>query len=93
VFSHGRKLSRNRPNQTLYCLLPTTWAYLNRPPEELYDIRKDPYQLHNLATDSRFANIKKNLGKQLDAFMTQQGDKGVATEMEALTRQMRGREK
>lgn len=67
-------------------------AYLHRPEEELYDIQNDPYQLHNLAANPRFSGIKKDLRTRLDAFMDQQGDRAITTEMEALTRQMKGRE-
>ncbi|MBZ4191951.1 sulfatase [Niabella beijingensis] len=63
--------------------------YVQRPEEELYDVVSDPWQLKNLAADSRYADIKTGLRSKLDGFMKQQGDKGIQTEMEALSRQPR----
>jgi len=36
-----------------------------RPAVELYLLTKDPYQLNNLANDSRYQKIKKKLLKKL----------------------------
>ncbi|NNU33346.1 hypothetical protein HK413_02710 [Mucilaginibacter sp. S1162] len=47
----------------------------------------DPFNLKNLADDPKYANVKAELDAQLTAFMKQQNDKGIETEMEALTRQ------
>ncbi|WP_346238836.1 sulfatase [Niabella insulamsoli] len=66
--------------------------YVTRPEEELYDVIKDPWQLHNLAAQPAYKNIKQKLKVQLDAFMKQQGDKGIATEMQAFSRQPRNEE-
>ncbi|MEI8045086.1 MAG: sulfatase, partial [Verrucomicrobiota bacterium] len=52
----------------------------HRPGEELYDLEGDPYETRNLAADARFTQIKTRLAKALDAWMTQQGDKGMETE-------------
>ncbi len=61
--------------------------YMNRPEEELYDVVKDPYQLVNLAADPSLKKVKDQLKAELAAFMKQQGDKGIATEMDANNRQ------
>lgn len=61
--------------------------YQYRPEEELYDVVKDPYQLNNLAAKPSLKNEKEKLKKELAAFMKQQGDKGIATEMDADNRQ------
>ncbi|MGY4385457.1 N-sulfoglucosamine sulfohydrolase [Pedobacter sp. UYP24] len=66
--------------------------YEKRPQEELYDLIKDPYNLKNLAGDLQYAAIKKELQTKLKDFMHQQGDKGIQTEMEALSRQQKGAE-
>ena len=58
-----------------------------RPAEELFDLQNDPYELKNLAQDPNLASVKARLSAQLDAWMQQQGDKGMATELEALKRQ------
>ncbi len=62
-------------------------AYQHRPGEELYDLTKDPWELHNIAADPACAEVKAALSKSLDAWMAQQGDEGVATEMKARERQ------
>jgi len=63
--------------------------YQRRPAEEFYDLASDPWELKNLADDPAQAERKANLGKELDAWMAQQGDKGNETEMKARQRQGR----
>ncbi len=63
--------------------------YQFRPAVELYDVQTDPFELTNLADDPAYAAIRLELGKRLDLWMEQQGDQGVATEMQALVRQGR----
>lgn len=70
-----------------------TSLYVTRPEEELYDVVNDPYNLKNLATNPQYASAKAGLRAQLDAFMKQQNDKGIETEMEALKRQPKGGDK
>ena len=67
-------------------------AYLERPAEELYDITKDPNELQNLASDPAMSRVLAGLRKELDNWMRQQGDEGIATEMRAKERQMSGPE-
>ncbi|MCB1209445.1 MAG: sulfatase [Verrucomicrobiales bacterium] len=62
------------------------WLF-NRPGEELYDLQTDPLEMHNLAADPAFAEHKAMLQTQLDAWIAQQGDKGIETEKLAPTRQ------
>jgi uncharacterized sulfatase len=57
--------------------------YLNRPPEELYDLSKDPYELNNLAEEKTNSKVKDRLKKQLQNWMASQGDQGQATELAA----------
>lgn len=54
--------------------------FFNRPGEELYDLQSDPYEMKNIAADPALAEIKNNLQKELDLWMTQQKDKGLETE-------------
>jgi uncharacterized sulfatase len=68
------------------------WLF-HRPAEELYDLSADPYEMRNLADDPHFADIKDRLGRELDAWMAQQGDQGMATERVALSRQGANRQK
>jgi N-sulfoglucosamine sulfohydrolase len=65
------------------------WLF-HRPAEELYDLESDPYEMKNLADDPKSAGIKARLSAQLDAWMTQQGDKGMETELKARSRQGKG---
>lgn len=57
--------------------------YRNRPEIELYDVTADPLELVNLADDSQYDNVKRELRQQLDQWMKHCGDKGQATELEA----------
>lgn len=45
-----------------------------RPAEELYDYRKDPHQLTNLAADAEFAATKSRLSKVLGQWVEETGD-------------------
>ena len=46
------------------------FAFGKRPGEELYDVRKDPDQVNNLATDPAFAKIKAELSRRLIETLT-----------------------
>jgi uncharacterized sulfatase len=67
------------------------WLF-KRPGEELYDLQNDPFEMKNLAADPQHADTKARLQKELDAWMRQQGDKGLETEMLAPSRQGRADE-
>ena len=67
------------------------WLF-HRPAVEFYDVDADPYEMHNLADDPDYADIMARLGEQLDAWMTQQGDEGLETELKAHSRQGRQRQ-
>ena len=54
--------------------------YTNRPAEELYDLAKDPYELHNVIADPAYAEQLKELRNELAAWMRQQKDHGIETE-------------
>ncbi len=49
-------------------------CYGKRPLEELYDVRADPDERKNLATDPRYAAVKKKLWQELKAYLQQTGD-------------------
>jgi len=51
-----------------------------KPEEELFDLRNDPYEMHNLADDPKYADIKKRLRGKLDQWRQRIGDKGVSEE-------------
>lgn len=52
--------------------------FRRRPPEELYDTRKDPHCLNNLADNAEYAAMKFKLSRTLDAWMKAEGDPGAA---------------
>jgi N-sulfoglucosamine sulfohydrolase len=58
-----------------------------RPAEELYDLEADPLETRNLAGTPALAEVQGRLSDALDDWMTQQGDEGLATELEALDHQ------
>lgn len=45
-----------------------------RPPEELYDMEKDPFELNNIAADPAFAGVKKKLSERLMEHLTNTKD-------------------
>ncbi len=58
-------LHRNTPEAARLFRL----AFTKRPGEELYDVRKDPYQMRNLAQDPDYTQVKKKLLKQLEQYL------------------------
>jgi N-sulfoglucosamine sulfohydrolase len=54
--------------------------YHTRPAEELYDLKNDPWELHNLAAEPVHAAKLTQLRAELDAWMKEQGDEGLKTE-------------
>ena len=64
-----------------------TARYQKRPAEELYDVSVDPHCLNNLIGQVDVELIRSELSGELDRWMADQGDEGVATEDLALTRQ------
>lgn len=50
-------------------------TFAKRPAEELYDVRNDPYQLKNLATDPAYNMIRTNLMGNLYSWMISKGDR------------------
>ncbi|MFM2482006.1 sulfatase [Celerinatantimonas sp. YJH-8] len=51
-----------------------------RPAEELYDLSKDPYQLHNIATDPHYARVKHELRDQLYHWRNRGNDMSLVAE-------------
>ena len=59
----------------------------HRPAVELYDLKNDPFEQHNLVGQTEYRKIESRLGKALDDWMQQQGDLGLETELKAKSRQ------
>ena len=49
-------------------------AFGMHPAEELYDLRSDPGQLHNVAADPEYAEILHELSTQLQEYTAGTGD-------------------
>lgn len=63
------------------------WFSPNKPIEELYDIRSDPFQFHNLAKDPTYKKELMKLREALENWMKQVGDKNAIPE-KALIKEM-----
>ncbi len=49
-------------------------AYGKRPREELFDLKADPHQMHNLAADPQYESIRAELNAKLIDELTRTGD-------------------
>lgn len=56
----------------------------SKPIEELYDLESDPYEVHNLATDSIYSQKLTELRVQLKQWQTSIDDKGFIPEHELI---------
>ncbi|MGJ7033161.1 sulfatase family protein [Niabella hirudinis] len=54
---------------------------IRRPPVEFYDLEKDPYELHNLAGDKKYATQIAAYRAKLEQWMRQQDDPGAALDV------------
>lgn len=67
-------------------LTPAQAAFMTptKPGVELFDLRNDPHEVHNLADDTRFAQVKTKLLAELDNWRKNViHDQGVAAEFRA----------
>lgn len=58
------------------------WFRQEKPTKELYDIKSDPFQLKNLANDSKYARVLEQMGKKLVKWQKRIDDKGFTPEGE-----------
>ena len=49
-------------------------AFGKRPAEELYDLKKDPDQMKNVAADAAYADAKKQMAAELEKFLAETKD-------------------
>jgi uncharacterized sulfatase len=49
-------------------------AFAKRPAEELYDLKKDPTQMENVAGHPAYARIQRRLARELDEYLKQTRD-------------------
>ena len=40
-----------------------------RPPEELYDLENDPFEIHNLTTETKYEEVLQEMQKKLDDWL------------------------
>lgn len=52
-------------------------AFGLRPAEELYDLRSDPHQMHNVASDAAYQNTRQELSERLMKVLHETGDPRV----------------
>lgn len=81
IYQHWLEITKDDSEMRNYVM-----RYTLRPKEELYDVENDPYELINLAEKPEYASVKSSLIKELSQWMKVQGDEGIATEMNALSR-------
>lgn len=55
-----------------------------RDTEELYDLKNDPWELNNLATEERYQSVLKQMRQTLDQWVNDSGDMGQAPESEKM---------
>lgn len=65
-------LIQNRDNETGASFYKR--AFERRPAEELYDLRKDPHQMLNVAQDPEYEQIRDRLATKLDSELRQAND-------------------
>jgi N-sulfoglucosamine sulfohydrolase len=53
----------------------------NRPAVEFYDLKKDPYELNNLAEEKEYKDLISKYDGKLGEWMKQQGDKGAVEDV------------
>jgi arylsulfatase A-like enzyme len=59
---------------------------LTKPAEELYDLDSDPHEIHNLAGQSRYDSVLKEMRAALDQWMAGTHDLGAISEEEMVRR-------
>lgn len=59
-----------------------------RPAEEFYDLRKDPYELHNLIEDADYSDDIKRLRSEYDEWINKYMDNWLISERENIARML-----
>jgi len=70
-----------------------SWMAYSRPPEELYDVRKDPYQINNLVNDPALKNVLDDLRRRHERWTLETGDMGHLNEPEMIEQMWPGKVK
>jgi arylsulfatase A-like enzyme len=68
------------------------WFAQSKPPEELYDLNADPYELENLAENPDYHDKLVELRNALSSWQEQYGDMGFTPEMEMVKKMWNGQD-
>ncbi|HEX4945399.1 MAG TPA: sulfatase-like hydrolase/transferase [Blastocatellia bacterium] len=73
-------------------LTPTQllWMAPEKPPEELYDLTNDPYEINNLAKSAQHQDVLKRMRGVLDKWQKDTNDLGLVPELELRERMRPG---
>ncbi len=69
---------------------PALWMRTKRPVEELYDVRRDPHQIDNLASAPAHRRSLERMREAVSAWMTRIVDQGLINEAEMIQRMWPG---
>jgi arylsulfatase A-like enzyme len=69
---------------------PALWMRTARPPEELFDVRRDPHQVENLAGDPAHRATLERMRGAVVEWMARIGDQGLINEAEMIQRMWPG---
>lgn len=58
--------------------------FSTKPVEELYDVQKDPYELHSLANDAAYSGVLKRMRTALNDWERETRDKGFMQEIDLI---------
>jgi arylsulfatase A-like enzyme len=61
-----------------------SWMAYSRPPEELYDVKADPYQINNLINDPKLKTVLDDLRNRHEKWTLETGDMGHLNESEVI---------
>ncbi len=61
-----------------------SWFAYKRPPEELYDVKADPFQITNIAADPKFREVLGNMRRMHEEWTRETGDLGHMNEPEMI---------
>jgi N-sulfoglucosamine sulfohydrolase len=62
------------------------WFAKTKPPEELYDLERDPHEIQNLAASAKHREKLNELRGALDRWIVETGDMGAIAETELIAR-------
>ena len=66
------------------------WMRTSRPAEELYDVRRDPHQIENIAAEPAHRATLERMRAAVAEWMTRTGDQGLINEPEMIQRMWPG---